>query len=264
MLIRADARQIPLVDGCVQCVVTSAPYWQKRDYGHDSQIGMEPSPEAFASELVTVFREVRRVLKDDGSVWINLGDSYAAGGNGGGGSLARKRAQWRSIVGRRGWRTAPPGYKSKDLTLVAFRVADALRAEGWYLRQTIVWWRLSANEPNRLDRPSCSHEYLFLLSKAEDSSTRDPGEDWWSQSVWTIRASQGADGHPAPMPYELARRCIVASTSARDVVLDPFVGSGTVAEAAERLGRRWVGTDLSYQHLAKQRTAQRGLRLETD
>lgn len=117
-----------------------------------------------------------------------------SGGNGGGGSLAAKRGQWRAIINRRGWRKQPPGYKSKDLTLVPLVVAYALREAGWYLRSTIVWWRKTANEPNRLDRPAVSHEYLFLLSKSEDSSVRDPGESWWSQSVWAIPASAGVDG----------------------------------------------------------------------
>jgi site-specific DNA-methyltransferase (cytosine-N4-specific) len=264
VIIRADARSLPLVAGCVQCVVTSPPYWQKRDYGHENQTGMESTPEAFVLALVDVFRELRRVLSPLGCVWLNLGDSYAAGGNGGGGSLRLKRAQWRDIVGRRGWRTAPNGYKSKDLTLTPFMAAAALRADGWYLRQAVTWWRCTANEPNRLDRPAVSHEYVFLLTKAEDSSVRNPGEAWWSQSVWKIPASPGVENHPAPMPFELARRCILAGCPLGGLVLDPFLGSGTVGAVAERLGRRWVGTDLSYQPLSTARTAQRGLRFTGD
>ncbi len=259
-LICADARAIPLVDACVQTVVTSPPYWQKRDYGVVSQIGVEPTPISYVEALLPVFSEVWRVLCPLGSLWLNVGDSYAAGGNGGGGSLSMKRRNWRSIVGRRGWRSAPDGYKSKDLTLVPFLLADSLRSSGWYLRATVVWWRMVANEPNRLDRPSTSHEYLFLLTKAQDSCVRNPGEPWWSQSVWSIPASAADCGHPAPMPEELVRRCILAGSRPGDMVFDPFIGSGTVGAVAERFGRRWVGTDLAYHDLATARTRQLGLR----
>jgi site-specific DNA-methyltransferase (cytosine-N4-specific) len=233
----------------VQCCVTSPPYWQKRDYGGVGQIGMEPAPADYVEALVAVFDDVRRVLQPSGSLWLNLGDSYAAGGNGGGGSMAEKRRNWRSIVGRRGWRKAPEGYKSKDLTLVPFCVADSLRESGWYLRQVIVWWRLVANEPNRLDRPAVSHEYLFLFSKSEDSSVRDPGEPWWSQSVWSIPAAIGQDGHPAPMPIELARRCVVAGSQPGQMVIDPFNGSGTTGVVAMQHGRSFIGIDLNAEYV---------------
>jgi DNA modification methylase len=230
--------------------VTSPPYWQKRDYECEGQIGMELTPEDYVDALLAVFDEVHRVLKPDGSLWLNLGDSYAAGGNGGGGSLRKRRQQWRTIVGRRGWRKAPPGYKSKDLTLAPFMVAFALREAGWYLRQTIIWWRGVANEPNRLDRPASAHEYLFQLSKSEDSTVRDPGEPWWSQSVWKIAASAGADGHPAPMPAELARRCIVAAAGPGEAVLDPFGGSGTTGKVAIECGRRACLIELNASYAA--------------
>lgn len=241
----------------VTACITSPPYWQKRDYGCAGQLGMERTPEEYSAALVSIFDEVKRVVKPDGSLWLNLGDSYAAGGNGGGGSLSKKRTQWREIVGRRGWRKAPEGYKSKDLTLVPFMVASALRQRGWYLRQTIVWWRNTANEPNRLDRPSCSHEYVFLFSKIPDSCVRNPGEPWWSQSVWSITQSRGVEGHPAPMPDELARRCIVASTKEGDTVLDPFGGSGTTGKVAQQLNRRAVLIELnpSYCDLINRRTS---------
>lgn len=244
--VRAQLATLP--EASVQCCVTSPPYWQKRDYGCEGQIGMELSPDDYVAALVSAFDEVSRVLDPLGSLWLNLGDSYAAGGNGGGGSLRLKRRNWRSIVGRRGWRKAPEGYKSKDLTLVPYYVADALRESGWYLRQAIVWWRMVANEPNRLDRPAVSHEHLFLLSKSEDSRVRDPGEPWWSQSVWSIPAAIGADGHPAPMPIELARRCIIAGSRPGDLVLDPFNGNGTTGEVAVKYGRSYVGIELNAEY----------------
>lgn len=234
-----------LPENSVPCCVTSPPYWQKRDYGHADQLGMEATPEDFVENLLVVMDGVRRVLTPTGSLWLNLGDSYAAGGNGGGGSLREKRAQWREIIGRKGWRKAPPGYKSKDLTLVPFLTAFALREAGWYLRQTIVWWRRTANEPNRLDRPAVSHEYLFLLTKSEDSAVRDPGEAWWSQSVWEIPITPSGTGHPAPMPVELARRCIVSGSQHGDTILDPFGGSGTTGRVALELGRRALLMELN-------------------
>jgi len=145
----------------------------------------------------------------------------------------------------------PAGYKQKDLTLVAFQVASALRAAGWYLRATVIWDKKRATEPKRLDRPSVGHEYLYLLSPSEHYAARDPGESWWGHSVWSVSPHNSVD-HPATMPEELARRCIVASTRPGDVVLDPFNGSGTTGRVALRLGRSYVGTDISREYLAEQ------------
>ncbi len=244
----------------VTSTITSPPYWRKRDYGSSDQIGNEASPELFAGRLCDIFEQVRAITRPTGSLWINLGDSYAAGGNGGGGSLSKKRAQWREIVGRTGWRKAPPSYKNKDLTLVPLLVCFALREMGWYFRSTIIWHRFTANEPNRLDRPACSHEYLFLFSKSEDSSVRNPGEPWWSQTVWSIHASRGVEGHPAPMPEELVRRCVVAATSVGDTILDPFGGSGTTALVANRENRRSVLCELNaeYVEIARKRVLTTG------
>lgn len=264
MLIQADARSIPLRDGCVQCVVTSPPYWGGlRDYGHVLQIGLEREPGIYRNELVNyVFHEVYRVLKDDGVVWLNLGDVYAASGKGGGGNRG-DRACWSTVKERKGFRMPPHGYKMKDLTLVPFQVATALRDQGWYLRSTIIWRKTSAHEPMRIDRPAVSHEYIFLLAKSEHYFAVDPREAWWGHTVWDIQTDAAAF-HPAAMPKELARRCIVASSRHGDLVFDPFSGSGTVLAVAQRLGRRAVGTDLNpaYHELAKARTAQRGLRFE--
>jgi site-specific DNA-methyltransferase (cytosine-N4-specific) len=259
MLIRADARQIPLVDGCVQCVVTSPPYWGGlRDYGHSRQVGLERDPADYVAVLVSVFREVRRVLAVDGVAWLNVGDVYAASGKGGGGNHGG-RACWDTVRERKGFRMPPAGFKMKDLTLVPFALADALRRDGWYLRSTVIWRKPSAVEPKRLDRPAVSHEYLFLLSQQERYAVQPVAEKWWGHTVWDIRAD--ADGtHPAAMPSELARRCIVVGAAPGQLVFDPFIGGGTVGEVAERHDRRWVGTDLSYQQLSSERTSQRGLR----
>jgi site-specific DNA-methyltransferase (cytosine-N4-specific) len=238
-----------LPDGCVNCCVTSPPYWGGlRDYGHSGQLGLERDPSEYATALTRVFREVSRVLANDGALWLNLGDVYAASGKGGGGS-AGTRGSWNTIANRKGFRMPPAGYKMKDLTLVPFLVANSLRLDGWYLRAAIVWEKPNAGEPERLDRPSLSHEHVFLFAKAADYKTRNPGESWWHHSVWRIPPAKTLD-HPATMPYELARRCVVSSSSLGDLVLDPFGGSGTTAHACIGTGRRCVSIELNPEYVA--------------
>lgn len=148
----------------VQTCVTSPPYFGLRDYGHDKQIGMERTPLAYTMQLVDVFREVRRVLRDDGTLWLNLGDSYAGPGRTGGmASLTRPQ----SAVGERGWVPPAPGFKDKDLYGIPWRVALALQADGWYLRSDIIWHKPNPMPESVTDRPTKSHEYLFLLTKSE-------------------------------------------------------------------------------------------------
>lgn len=225
-----------VADGSAKMCVTSPPYWGGlRNYDHPDQIGMEREPADYVDALVAVFSELRRTLSDDGSLWLNIADAYAASGKGGGGNRGDRKA-WSTIARRTGFRTAPRGYKPKDLVLASFMVADALRSDGWYLRKTIIWRKLTAIEPERLDRPSLSHEYLFLFSKSEQCAVRNPGERWWHSSVWDI-AAQGHPDHPAAFPIELARRAIVAGSAAGDVVIDPFGGSGTTAIAALQVDR---------------------------
>jgi site-specific DNA-methyltransferase (cytosine-N4-specific) len=247
----------------VRCIVTSPPYWGGvRDYGRAEQLGLERDPADYVQALVQVFALARNVLADDGSLWLNVGDVFAASGKGGGGN-AGDRSSWATVKERKGFRMPPAGYKMKDLTLVPFALADALRRDGWYLRQTIVWRKPAAVEPLRLDRPASSHEYVFLLTKAEHYAVRNPGHKWWGHSVWDIRTD--SDGsHPAAMPSELAERCIVCATEPGDVVLDPFVGSGTTARVAQALGRQWVGIELNddYTGLQVASVSQSSLPLE--
>lgn len=234
-------------DQSVHCIVTSVPYWRQRDYGMDDQIGLERDPAEYVTELASVFAECRRTLRNDGTLWLNIGDKWASGGNGGGGSLSKKRGAWRVLAGEKGWRKPPAGFKDKDLVLAGSMVAERLRSDGWYLRQTIIWSKPRANEPPRLDRPAISHEYLFLFSKENDSRARDPGEDWWHSSVWEI-TPEGSAGHPAMMPRELVRRCIVSATSPGDTVMDPFGGSGTTGLVADQLGRDAVLIELNPEY----------------
>ncbi len=161
----------------VQTCVTSPPYWGLRDYGHDGQIGLEASPKAYVGSLCEVFAEVWRVLRDDGTVWLNLGDSYCGGGNYRGvnpETLSAKQGSNRGAIGQLaiGRNTAPPalrvdGLKSKDLVGIPWRVAFALQAAGWYLRSDIIWSKPNPMPESVTDRPTKAHEYLFLLSKAE-------------------------------------------------------------------------------------------------
>jgi site-specific DNA-methyltransferase (cytosine-N4-specific) len=239
-------REMP--DESVQCCVTSPPYWCQRDYGGgEMELGNERSPAEYVDHLLPVFDEVMRVLSSDGSLWLNVGDKYAAGGNGGGG-IASSRKAWQGTAIRRGWRSAPEGYKPKDLTLTPFLLADRLRERGWFLRQTIIWDKMVAPEPPRQDRPSSGHEYVFLLTPSAKSRVRDPGEGWWHKSVWSIHQSSDAS-HVAPMPAEIARRCIVAGTAEGGTVLDPFAGSGTTSIVAARCGRSSIGIELNPEYV---------------
>ncbi|MEX3004197.1 site-specific DNA-methyltransferase [Serratia fonticola] len=147
--------------------VTSPPYYGLRDYGVDGQIGLEPTPEEFIEKLVGVFREVRRVLRDDGTLWVNIGDTYATGGRGGGGSFmdARSDGAWKGKNAVTGWRSAPQGMKHKDLIGIPWMLAFALRADGWYLRQDIIWHKPNPMPESVRDRCTKAHEYVFLLSK---------------------------------------------------------------------------------------------------
>lgn len=163
-------------DASVQCCVTSPPYWGLRDYGVDGQLGLEETPEEYVDNMVGVFREVQRVLRDDGTLWLNLGDSYAASGKGEGGSFDGKRPGWAHVPGKRmergsgrwggGNRPATEGLKPKDLVGIPWRVAFALQADGWYLRSDIIWEKPNPMPESVTDRPTRAHEYIFLLSKS--------------------------------------------------------------------------------------------------
>lgn len=158
-----------LPDESVHCVCTSPPYWRQRDYGVESQIGLEPSPEEYIAKLVDVFAEVRRVLRSDGTCWINIGDKWASGGNGGGGSFMKDRGEaWAHARKSKGWRSPPGGYKDKDLVGIPFMLAFAMRADGWYWRQCNVWAKPNGMPESVSDRSTISHEYVLHFSKSND------------------------------------------------------------------------------------------------
>jgi len=156
-----------LPDASVHCCVTSPPYWGLRDYGHDGQIGLESTPEAYVARMVEVFREVRRVLRDDGTLWLNLGDSYAASGRGGGGGSFQDGDVGTRVSSANQRRAPPTGFKPKDLVGIPWRVAFALQADGWWLRQDIIWHKPNPMPESVRDRCTKAHEYVFLLTKSE-------------------------------------------------------------------------------------------------
>lgn len=179
-----------LPDASVQCCVTSPPYWGLRDYGVDGQLGLEPTPDAYVQKMVAVFGEVRRVLKEDGTCWVNLGDSYAANTGGGarpqGGASASPKIDATAYAAR----TVPSGLKQKDLVGIPWRVAFALQADGWYLRSDIIWHKPNPMPESVTDRPTKSHEYIFLLTKSEryfydHEAIKEPAVCGWNGSSFT-------------------------------------------------------------------------------
>lgn len=296
MIIRADARKIPLIDGCVDCVVTSPPYWGLRDYGHPLQIGLQQTPEDYVRELADVFDEVARVLNPRGTCWVNLGDSYQNAKGQAGGVDPKQPARRHGL---RPQDVSVPGLKPKDLVGIPWMFAFEARRRGWFLRAEIVWSKPNPMPEAVEDRPTRSHEQLFLLTKSRayhydkaaicepyqaatlkrgksirqvhadghktyrfngeplDAANIERGRN--ARSVWHLPTHPYDGAHFAVMPEKLVEPCILAGCPVGGLVLDPFVGSGTVVAVAQRLGRRGVGTDLSYQQLAQERTAQRGI-----
>lgn len=232
-LLVGDCRELlpELPEECVQTVVTSPPYWQLVDYGHAQQLGQEPELSEYVAQLVAVFGQVRRVLRADGTVWLNIGDTYASAWP----CRRKNRVGALSLEnGRREKRPArlPAGLKEKDLCGVPWRVALALQADGWYLRCEVIWSKLRAVPDGARDRPCRSHESLFLFSRSRRYYyRRQQGE----RSVWELESG---------FPESLVERCIQRTSVRGDTVLDPFAGRGTVAAVAKRMGRRAVGIDL--------------------
>lgn len=256
-LIRGDAQAVleSMPDESVQTVVTSPPYWSLRDYGIDGQIGLEESVYDFIEALADLFEDVWRVLRSDGTVWLNIGDSYTSGGR-------TWRAPDRKNVARAmSMRPdTPEGLKKKDLIGVPWRLALTLQERGWYLRSDIIWNKPNAQPESVRDRPTRSHEYVFLLSKSERyyydvDAVKGPGGRRM-RTVWDIKTQsyREASGHFATFPPSLVDPCILSSTEPGDLVLDPFMGSGTTALSAGLLNRRFAGIELNPTYLEMART----------
>jgi DNA modification methylase len=266
-ILTGDCRAIlpTLEAGSVQCCVTSPPYWGLRDYGTDGQLGLEATPQEYIEKMVAVFREVKRVLKDNGSLWLNMGD----------------------------------GFQNKQLVGMPWRLAMSLQADGWYLRSDIIWHKPNPMPESVTDRPTKAHEYIFLLAKAEryyydNEAIREPHAEPWrgngeheidnpifsknrmvegiswtpavrqynpagrnKRSVWTIATQPYAEAHFATFPEEIPKFCILAGSKPGDTILDPFAGSGTVGKVALELGRCAILIELNpkYVQLIENRTS---------
>ena len=274
--------------------VTSPPYYGLRDYGgEDKQIGQEQTPEEYIEEMVNVFRLVRNNLTDDGTLWLNIGDSYYNYRPGKGQALVKQsvatnKQDLPDKCARRGNKLE--GIKEKDLIGIPWMLAFALRADGWYLRQDIIWHKPNPMPESVKDRCTKSHEYLFLLSKNkryyyDNEAIKEPAKDWGTRdrtngkyhnkgtglqphsgltksyptknkrSVWSITNKPYKGSHFATFPPDLIEPCILAGSRKGDIVLDPFMGSGTTAMVAKQLGRYYIGCELNedYRELIEKR-----------
>lgn len=298
-----DCRQIMrrwAQDGVVaQTCVTSPPYFGLRDYGADGQIGLEPTPQEYVDALVDVFRAVRDVLAEDGTLWLNLGDSYASFRDGKAIPDSTRNGDEGTAVGkglaknRMASTFANTPIKHKDLIGIPWRVAFALQADGWYLRQDIIWHKPNPMPESVRDRCTKAHEYIFLLSKSQryyfdNEAIKEPAksksegirfggskygdnddpkyatksgnvskeyEKANRRSVWSVPTRPFRGAHFATFPPELIEPCILAGSRIDDVVLDPFMGSGTTAQVALRQNRAYLGCELNrqYQELQTER-----------
>lgn len=279
----AGLKQMP--GKSVNCCVTSPPYWGLRDYGNDGQIGLEQTPEEYVDKIVAVFREVKRVLTNDGTLWLNLGDSYNGSGGAGGdynkGGLKEGQPKYK---GRN-----VDSIKPKDLVGIPWMVAFALRADGWYLRQDIIWHKPNPMPESVTDRCTKAHEYIFLLSKSakyyydaeaikekavssgprggnllkDTSKGPNGGKERWKgeraldwgengrnkRSVWSVATKPYKEAHFATYPEDLIEPCILAGCPVGGVVLDPFMGAGTTAVVAVKNDRQYVGFELNPEYI---------------
>lgn len=246
-----DSREIlaHVPSGAFQTCVTSPPYWSLRDYSIHGQIGLEDSLKDYIESLVEVFEEVRRTLRDDGTLWLNIGDSYTSGGR-----------TWRAPDKKNPARAmstrpaTPEGLKPKDLIGVPWRLAFALQEAGWYLRQDIIWHKPNAQPESVRDRPTRAHEYMFMFSKGpkyfyDNQAVRGPN-DRNLRSVWDINTQPNPHAHEAMFPAKLVEPCLLLTSQKGDVILDPFLGSGTTGLVAVNMDRRFLGVELNPEYAA--------------
>jgi DNA modification methylase len=287
-----------------QTCVTSPPYYGLRDYGHDGQIGLEETPEEYIAAMVEVFRCVKDVLADDGTLWLNIGDSYCGyKGDKYGDTNGNLVARTPTSNGKRLTVGIPQtsGVKNKDLIGIPWMLAFALRSDGWYLRQDIIWHKPNPMPESVQDRCTKAHEYIFLMSKSQkyyydteaiqEQAERPEGpgnkthrhsqegiyvsgsqknlakigasETRNKRSVWTVNVKPYSGAHFATFPTDLIEPCILAGAPVGGIVLDPFMGSGTTAQVAQNLGRQYLGCELNedYKSLQDKRLSQMSLEL---
>ena len=255
-----------IADKTFHTCVTSPPYWGLRDYGENDQLGLEETPQEYVINLVEVFREVRRVLRDDGTIWLNLGDTYANNGcdntKVGGFTGDRIKKNKKGIMDSRR-RKIPNNLKPKDLIGIPWRVAFALQEDGWYLRQDIIWHKPNPMPESVKDRCTKSHEYIFLFSKSknyyfdnesikEKSIDSDNGKIYEcknKRSVWTVTTKPYKESHFATYPSDLIEPCILSGSPEGGHVLDPFGGAGTTGLVADRLGRNATLIELNKSYV---------------
>ena len=279
---------IPTITEPIQMCVTSPPYYGLRDYGgEENQIGQEGSPEEFIDQLVEVFKKVRDVMVDDGTLWVNMGDTYynyRSDGNYPKQTVSKTNQDLPNFSPARGNKLK--GLKSKDLIGVPWLLAFALRKDGWYLRQDIIWHKPNPMPESVKDRCTKSHEYIFLLSKSknyyyDNEAIKEPAKDWGTRdrtngkyhnkgtglsphtglsksyptknkrSVWTVTSKPYKEAHFATYPPDLIEPCIKAGSRKGDIILDPFMGSGATAMVSKQLDRHFIGCELhdSYKTL---------------
>lgn len=249
-LVRGDSAAVleSLPGGSVQTVITSPPYWSLRDYGIDGQIGLEQSVDEYVKSLQRIFDQVHRVLREDGTLWVNIGDSYTSGGRTWRAPDRKNRARAMEIRP-----PTPDGLKPKDLIGVPWRLAFALQNAGWFLRSDIVWYKPNCQPESVRDRPTRAHEYIFLFSKSEkyyyDVETITGPNGRRLRSVWSERTKPYREAHFATFPSRLIQPCVVNGSRPGDIVLDPFSGSGTTAVVAAREQRRFLGIELNPDYL---------------
>ena len=290
LILFGDCREtLPLFDEPARMCVTSPPYYGLRDYGgEDDQVGLEETPEEYIENLVEVFSKVRDCLTDDGTLWLNIGDSYYNYRPGKGQALSKQTvANTNQDLPTRNPRrgNALEGLKEKDLIGIPWMLAFALRADGWYLRQDIIWHKPTPMPESVKDRCTKAHEYIFLLSKnnkyyydneaiKEPTVTKDnsirarditklnntPGRTKMGglktnnydkrnkRSVWTVTTKPYKGAHFAVFPPDLIDPCILAGSEEGDLILDPFMGSGTTAMVAKTLGRDYIGCELHEEY----------------
>ena len=251
-ILTGDSRELlrDLPSESAQCCVTSPPYWGLRDYDHPAQIGAEESPEAYVQNLVDVFGGVRRTLRSDGTLWLNVGDGYARNGGTGNCGPNAVVGNTKKLIQRRNCKVPDCwGLKDRDLMGLPWRVAFALQADGWILRSRITWAKRSAMPESVKNRPTTATEEIFLFAKspsyfyAPDAVREETGANL--RNFWLLSSDGNGKGHPAAFPRELARRCILLGSREGDTVLDPFSGSGTTGEVAQKLGRHAVLMELN-------------------
>lgn len=226
--------------------ITSPPYWGLRSYGPSSTIGSEKLLSDYIDSIIGVMREVRRVLRKDGVLWLVIGDTFTAG--------HRKYRAEDKRVSARGMNIRPPtpaGLRPKELIGVPWRLAFALQADGWLLRTDVIWAKPNPFPESVRDRPHRSHEFIFMMTKSSNyffnpSFFSHPtlGRSRFSRSVWSVSVGGRRSGHPAAFPLELIAPCILMSTRPGDLILDPFCGSGSVGLACLPNGRRFVGVEI--------------------